>query len=111
MNEQLNGVTMNAIDSESAFHKLVQNLNKDDISQLLLTWNESELDEAENEIVIYVDSRAYGPRTGGANKVDKSELINWLNSEAPFDTKTYGEDIRDDHDWVSLINRAREAIK
>ena len=64
MNEQLNGVTMNAIDSESAFHKLVQNLNKDDISQLLLTWNESELDEAENEIVIYVDSRAYGPRPG-----------------------------------------------
>jgi hypothetical protein len=111
MDAKLNGVAMNSKDAELAFQKLVKNLNKDDIEQLLFTWNESELNETETEILIYVDSRANGPRTGGANKVDKSELIDWLNSEAPFDTKTYGEDIRDDQEWVSLINRAREAIK
>ena len=82
------------------------NMSRDDINEILANWNESELSD-DDTIVTYTDSRSRGPRTGGADIVDKSEFITWLLSDAPFDTKVYGEKIREDKHWVELIEKAR----
>jgi hypothetical protein len=97
-------------DADSAFARLVQSLSEDDLNEILFNWNESELNEDGTEIFIYVDSRSDGPQTGGADKVDKSEFIEWLLSEAPFDTKVYGKDILEDKEWSDLIGKARTFI-
>ncbi len=98
-------------DMNSTFTSLLQMLGKDDLNEILFNWNESELNEDCSEIVVFVDSRAYGPRTGGANKVEKSEFIEWLLSDAPFDPKVYGEKIREDNQWTELVGKARQTIK
>ena len=98
------------MNSDKAFNNLMTNMDRDDFNEILFNWNESELNEDSAEILIYVDSRADGPRTGGADKVDKKEFIDWLKSDGPFDPEVYSEDIRDDENWVGLIERARAAI-
>jgi hypothetical protein len=86
-------------------------MDREDVNKILSNWNESELNEDGSEILIYVDSRGCGPRTGGADKVDKSEFIEWLKSEAPFDITIYGKDILEDREWTELIGKARQIIK
>ena len=64
------GAMSDSINSKRAgelFHVLVDKFGKDDLNAILDNWNESELNEDGTEILIYVDSRAYGPRTGGAD--------------------------------------------
>ena len=97
-------------DADSSFEKLLHNLGEDELNEILFNWNESGLNEDHTEILIYVDSRAYGPETGGADKVDKSEFIEWLLSDAPFDTNAYGKDILEDKEWSELISKARKII-
>jgi hypothetical protein len=96
-------------DADSIFARLLQSLGEDDLNEILFNWNESELNEDGTEIFIYVDSRAYGPQTGGADKVDKS-FIEWLLSDAPFDMSVYGKDILEDKEWSDLIGKARTFI-
>jgi hypothetical protein len=56
-------------------------------------------------VVLCVDRFA-----GGADIVDKSEFIAWLLSDAPVDTKVYGEKIQEDQHWVELIEKARSCM-
>jgi len=98
-------------DADSSFERLLHNLGEDDLNEILFNWNESGLNEDGTEIFIYVDSRAYGPQTGGADKVDKSEFIEWLLSNAPFDTTVYGKEILEDKEWAELIGKAKEFIQ
>ncbi len=90
------------------FDLLVKKLGKDDVNEILFNWNESELNEDATEIRMFVDSRALGPGTGGASRVKKTELIEWLLSEGPFDTKIYGKEILQDKRWVDLVGSARK---
>jgi hypothetical protein len=99
------------MNSDKAFNNLITNLDRDDFNEILFNWNESELNEDGSEILIYADSRSLGPRTGGANIVDKKEFINWLMSEEPFNSDIYGRDIREDKHWTDLIVKSRELIK
>jgi hypothetical protein len=105
------GATMAAIDATAKFDLLISKMDRKDINDILSNWNESELNEDGSEILIYVDSRAYGPRTGGADKVDKSECIEWLLSNSPFDTTVYGKEILEDKEWAELIGKARRFIQ
>ena len=92
------------------FQKLIDQIDTEDINEILFNWNESELNADGTEILIYVDSRSDGPRTGGADKVDKKEFIDWLVSDAPFDPSVYGKDILEDEHWIGLIGKARQLI-
>lgn len=92
------------------FESIVSQMEREDINEILYNWNESELNQDGSAILIYVDSRGYGPRTGGADKVDKSEFMEWLTSDGPFDTKVYGNEILQDKNWIDLINKARKFI-
>jgi hypothetical protein len=96
-------------DPEVMFIALIDNMSRDDINDILLSWNESQLNDDDTEIIVYTDSRSNGPHTGGADIVDKAEFFAWLLSDAPFDTKVYGEKIRKDEHWVELIGEARSA--
>lgn len=91
------------------FESIVTQMDVADINEILSNWNESELSDDGSEILVYTDSRSDGPRTGGADKVDASEFINWLLSDAPFDTNIYGKDIASDPEWKALIEKARSA--
>ncbi len=90
------------------FNALISKMDKDDINEILFNWNESELNDDGTEIRIFVNTRERGPKTGGASRVKKTEFFNWLLSDAPFDVKVYGEKIREDNDWSTLITKARE---
>jgi hypothetical protein len=57
-------------DADSNIAMLLQGLGVDDLNYILLNLNEFELNEDSTEIFIYVDSRAYRPRTGGADKME-----------------------------------------
>jgi hypothetical protein len=92
------------------FDSLLSKMDREDINEILSNWNESELNEDGTEILIYVDSRSDGPRTGGADKVEKAEFIDWLLSKGPFNTSVYGKDILQDKNWTSLIEKARSYI-
>ena len=74
----------------SMFESIVTQMDVADINEILSNWNESELTDDGSEIVTYTDSRSDGPKTGGADKIERSEFINWLLSNAPFDTNVYG---------------------
>ena len=93
--------------ASSMFEYVVTQMEVADINEILFNWNESELSDDGSEILVYTDSRSDGPRTGGADKVDASEFINWLLSNAPFDTNVYGKDISTDLEWKGLIEKAR----
>ena len=95
---------------ESLFESLVSQMERDDLNEILYNWNESELNQDGSQIIIFVDSRGYGPRTGGANEVNKTEFIDWLLSNSPFDTTVYGNEILQDKTWNNLIGKARGCI-
>ncbi len=92
------------------FDILVARMGRDDLNEILFNWNESELNEDATEIRMYVNSRAYGPGTGGASRVKKIEFINWLLSEGPFDPNVYGKKILQDKHWAALIEKARRSV-
>ena len=98
-------------DSNNKFNNLVSQFDFENINEILYNWNESEISEDGTEILIYVDSRSNGPRTGGADRVDKKEFIDWLLSDAPFDEEVFGSEIREDEHWVGLIEKARVIVK
>jgi hypothetical protein len=93
------------------FDLLMKKLGKDDVNEILFNWNESELNDDATEIRMFVDSRGRGPGTGGASRVKKAEFIEWLLSQAPLDTKIYGEHILQDKHWTELVDRARKSVR
>ena len=92
--------------SDNWFDLLVSNLGTAKVNEILYNWNGSELDDERRGILIYVDERAYGPRTGGFDVVDSTEFRDWLTSDEPFNAGVYEQD----QEWVEVIKEARSAI-
>ena len=92
------------------FSVLVGKLDRDDLNEILFNWNESELNEDMTAIKSYPFRRNAPAGRGPVAKHGKTEFINWLLSDAPFDTGVYGEEILQDRGWADLINRARKHI-
>ena len=84
-----------------------------DMAGLLDNWNESELCADTGAIVRWPgrDGRRTRGEEGGAVTIGKDEFLKWLQSEAPFSTKVYGEGIGKKAEWVTLILRARNAAQ
>lgn len=94
-----------------AFSALVEELGRDDLNEILSNWNESELSEDAAGIKSYPFRRNAPRGEGCVVKHGKGEFLNWLMSDAPFDTTTYGEGILNDDEWTGLISKAREIAK
>jgi hypothetical protein len=47
----------------------------------------------------------------GSYSVKKQDFIDWLYSDKPFDTKVYGDNIKNDSEWIGSIDRLRNALK
>jgi hypothetical protein len=92
------------------FRALVEKLGRDDLNEILFNWNESELNEDMTAMKSYPFRRNAIAGMGPVTKHGKTEFVNWLLSDAPFDTKVYGEEILQDKGWTELINRARSHI-
>lgn len=94
-----------------AFKAIVENLDRDDVMDILLNWDDCELSEDSTNIVQYVGrDREYAHgKDGGKAKISKKSFLTWLLSEAPFDERVYGTSIREDADWVKRIESARVA--
>lgn len=78
-----------------------------ELAAVLFNWNESELDEDKTGIVRHPgrDARYSRGADGGKDRVKISDLVAWLKSDAPFDSKTYGPRI--DPEWRYQVTRLR----
>jgi len=92
---------------------ILEKLGRDDLSDILTNWNDSELSEDGTKIFCYVgrDREYSGSANGGKSSVSKKEFIVWLLSNGPFDENEYGATIGADTDWKAKIDRARKASK
>ena len=94
-----------------AFNAVIKGLCRDDIGEILFNWNESELNYDGDRIICYPgrDGRYSPSKEGGKSYVSKREFLAWIFSDDPFDEKVYGSEIRNNSEWESLIQRARDA--
>lgn len=94
-----------------AFNAIVKGIGRDDLGEILLNWNDSELNEDGDKIIGYPgrDRHYSHGKEGGKVTISKREFLDWLRSEKPFDEKVYGAEIRNNTEWTSLIHRAQEA--
>lgn len=94
-----------------AFKSIIVGIGRDDLSEILFNWNESELNADGDKIIGYPgrDGRFSIGKEGGKINISKREFLAWLISDSPFDEKIYGANIRNDSQWTGLIQRAREA--
>ena len=99
-------------DVKTAFEEVYKKVGHDDLAGILYNWNESELSEDGDKIKSYVgrDGRYSKGKEGGEQVGGKKGFIQWLLSDAPFDEKVYGKDIKNDKEWVGNIEKARKAI-
>lgn len=95
----------------AAFKSIVEQLGRDELSEILFNWDDSELSEDGTKIIRFVGrDREYSRGSdGGKVSVSKTEFIIWLLSDAPFDESVYGEGIRKNTEWVGKIESARQA--
>ena len=106
-----NVASMSNANVGKAFDAIVKKIGRDDLVEVLFNWNDSELNEDGNKIIGYPgrDRHYSRGKEGGKVTISKRELLDWLDSEKPFDEKVYGAEIRNNTEWTSLIHRAREA--
>ena len=90
---------------------ILEKLGRDDLSDILTNWNDSELSEDGTKILCYVGrDREYSRGVnGGKSSVSKKEFVEWLLNDEPFDETIYGTAIRSDTDWKVKIESARAA--
>lgn len=95
----------------AAFRAIVTSLGRDDVSDILLNWNDYELSEDGTKIYCYVGrDREYSQGADrGKMTISKTKFIEWLLSDGPFDEEVYGADIRSNSEWVTIIDAARRA--
>ena len=95
----------------AAFKAIVDQVGRDDVTDILLNWDDCELSEDGNKIFRYIGrDREYSRGAeGGKVPISKAEFLAWLLSDAPFDESVYGEGIRTKVDWVRKIDSARTA--
>lgn len=108
---QINVASMSNANVGKTFDAIVKKIGRDDLGEALLNWNDSELNEDGSKIIGYPgrDRHYSRGKEGGKVTIGKREFLDWLYSEKPFDKKVYGEEIRDNAEWTSLIHRTREA--
>jgi hypothetical protein len=92
------------------FNSVVSSLGRDGMGDILSNWNESRLNEDGTKIVGVPFRRNAVKGEGSKVGYSKKDFIDWITSDAPFDTKVYGEKILQDKEWNDLITRAREVI-
>lgn len=94
-----------------AFRAILEKLGRDDLTDILLNWDDCEISEDGKNIIQYLGrDREYSHgKQGGKTRVSKTDFLEWLISDAPFDEKTYGADIRSDAEWTQKIASARQA--
>ncbi len=92
------------------FKRLVADLGKGDLNELLFNWKESELNNDQTEIISNPYRRNASRGKGPTIRQSKTEFINWLTSDGPFDTNVYGEEILADTEWTNLVTRARDCL-
>lgn len=110
---------MNNTEIGKIFKAIVENLsnveegNTMDIDGLLMNWNNSELNEARDQIISYPgrDGAYSFGKEGGKVRVSKKTFIEWILSDKPFNEKIYGKDIRNNNEWTKSIEISRESIK
>ncbi len=97
--------------TSTAFKLITSNLTRDDLTDILFNWNESELSADGERIIKYVGrDRQYSRGSeGGKALIDTKEFIAWLFSDAPFDETIYGSNIKSDIEWRRQIGLARIA--
>jgi hypothetical protein len=93
------------------FIGIVKAMGRDDASEILFNWNESQLNLDGDMIIGYPgrDGIFSRGKEGGKVNISKREFLDWLLSESPFDKNVYGANISSDAQWLGLIQRAREA--
>ncbi len=104
-------ISIDSRKASAAFRLIVDKLDRDDVTDILLNWEDCELSEDGANIIQYVGrDREYSRgKYGGKVKVSKKEFLEWLLSDAPFDEGVYGATIRENADWVTRIESARVA--
>ena len=103
--------TLDTKTAAEAFGAILKKLGRDDLIDILLNWDDCEISEDGKNIIQYLGrdrEYSYG-KQGGKTKVSKIDFLDWLLSDAPFDEKTYGADIRGDAEWTQKIEAARQA--
>lgn len=90
-----------------AFSSLVSTLGKDDVSELLMNWNDSELSDDGSKIIVFPgrDRRYSAGELGGSMKAGKGEFLSWLHSDAPLDPAVFEVS----EEWKSKVDAARNA--
>lgn len=107
-----NVASMSNVDVGKAFNAIVTGIGRDDLSEILFNWNESQLNEDGSKIIGYPgrDGRFSRGKEGGKVNISKREFLDWLHSDKPFDENVYGANIKNDTQWTRLIQQAREAV-
>jgi len=95
----------------AAFKAIIEQVGRDDVTDILLNWDDSELSEDGDKIFRYIgrDRQYSHGAMGGKVTVSKKEFIEWLLSDGPFDESVYGKGIRMEVDWGRKIDSARTA--
>ncbi len=109
---------MNNAEVGKIFKNIVENLSNMegadamDIDGLLMNWNNSELNQDRNEIVMYPgrDGSYSIGREGGKVRISKKLFIEWILSDIPFDENIYGKDIRNDINWATARKSITEIL-
>ncbi len=93
----------------TAFTRVIEQADRDKLDNILFNWSEVEYDEDHDRLITYPGRDACFSRgvDGGKSYVTKKSFFEWLYSEAPFDTKIYGESILEDKDWAKDIQDIR----
>jgi hypothetical protein len=103
--------TLDTKTAAEAFNAILEKLGRDDLTDILLNWDDCEISEDGKNIIQYLGrDREYSHgKQGGKTRVSKTDFLNWLLSDDPFDEKIYGANIRSDTDWTQKIEGARQA--
>ncbi len=112
MNDSIPVVLKSNVAVGKAFNAIIETIGRHDFGEILMNWNDSQLNEDGDRIICYPgrDGRFSLGKEGGKVAVSKREFLAWLLSEEPFDEKVYGANIKSDPEWTALIRRAREAV-
>jgi hypothetical protein len=86
---------------------------ENEMTSVLFNWNDSQLNEDKDKIIMYPgrDARFVRGKEGGKSNVSKAEFIDWLMSGGPFDTSVYGEEITSDEKWRNEIETLRGIVE
>jgi len=91
----------------AAFTAVIEKIGRDNLSEILMNWNDSELNEDGNKIIMYPgrDRQWSRGKDGGKVTVSKREFFTWLYSDEPFDEKRLDQSA----EWISKIEETKRA--